>query len=378
MAGARRAVPSRVDPDRRGTPHSPQLPGVCIVTEPTPPGTRAREAIETLLRREDLVAGQAEAVMEEVMSSGATPTQIAGFLIALAMKGVRPPELVGLARTMRHHAVRLPAVREACFDTCGTGGDRSNTFNVSSVTAIVLAACGIEVAKHGNRSVSSRCGSADLFEALGVRVDAGPDIVTRCLDKAGIGFFFAPAFHPSMRHAGPVRRELGVPTAFNLLGPLTNPAGARRQVIGVPRPELTDLLAQALLELGTERAWVVHGTAGLDEVSTVGPTKVCEVRDGEVAAFFLSPGDFGLPETNLSDLRVEGLDESVAVARSVLGGEKGPARDFVLANAGSGLLVAGQVDSLRDGVALAARAIDEERAQATLATMARVSQEGSA
>ena len=348
------------------------------MTEPAPRGARTRDAIDTLLRREDLVAEQAATVMEEVMSGGATPAQIAGFLIALAMKGVRPPELVGLARTMRHHAVRLPAVREACFDTCGTGGDRSHTFNVSSVTAIVLAACGIEVAKHGNRSVSSRCGSADLFEALGVRVDTGPDIVARCLDEAGIGFFFAPAFHPSMRHAGPVRRELGVPTAFNLLGPLTNPAGARRQVVGVPRPELTDLVAQALLELGTERAWVVHGAAGLDEVSTVGPTKACEVRDGEVAAFFLSPSDFGVPAARLSSLRVEGLEESVAVARAVLKGETGPARDFVLANAACGLLVADRVNSIEDGMALAAEAIDEGKAQATLATMARVSQEGSA
>ncbi len=316
--------------------------------------------------------------MEEVMSGGATPAQIAGFLVALAMKGVRPPELVGLACTMRAHAVRLPAARGACFDTCGTGGDRSHTFNVSSLAAIVLAASGVEVAKHGNRSVSSRCGSADLFEALGVRVDAAPDVVARCLDEAGIGFFFAPAFHPSMRHAGPVRRELGVPTAFNLLGPLTNPAGARRQVVGVPRPELTDLVAQALLELGTERAWVVHGTAGLDEVSTVGPTKVCEVRGGEVAAFFLSPGDFGLPQGHLGDLRVDGLEASVAIARAVLGGETGPARDFVLANAASGLMVAGRVESLGDGVATAARAIDEGWAQSTLSAMARVSQEGSA
>ena len=337
-----------------------------------------RDAIETLLRREDLIAEQAEAVMGEVMSGGATPAQIAGFLVALAMKGVRPPELVGLARTMRQHAVRLPAPREACFDTCGTGGDRSHTFNVSSLAAIVLAGCGIEVAKHGNRSVSSRCGSADLFEALGVRVDAGPDVVARCLDEASIGFFFAPIFHPSMRHAGPVRRELGVPTAFNLLGPLTNPAGARRQVIGVPRPELTDLLAQALVVLGTERAWVVHGAAGLDEVSTVGPTKVCEVRAGEVSAFFLSPGDFGLPEVSLSRLRVEGLDESVAVARAVLDGEKGPARDFVLANAAAGLLVADRADSLEEAMAAATRVIDEGKAHAALATMARVSQEGRA
>ena len=335
-----------------------------------------RDAIETLLRHKDLTAAQAEGVMSTVMSGGATPAQIAGFLVALAMKGVRPQELVGLARTMRAHAVRLPAPRAACMDTCGTGGDRSHTFNVSSLAAIVLAGCGIEVAKHGNRSVSSRCGSADLFEALGVRVDAEPATVARCLDEAGIGFFFAPTFHPSMRHAGPVRRELAVPTAFNLLGPLTNPAGARRQVVGVPRPELADLVAQALNALGTEHAWVVHGAPGLDEVSTAGPTKVCEVRDGAVSAFFLSPADFGLPETSLDGLRVEGLDESVAVARAVLDGRHGPARDFVLANAAAGLRVTGRVATLDEGVAVAAAAIDEGRARDALETMARVSQEG--
>ena len=335
-----------------------------------------RDAIETLLRHKDLTAAQAEGVMSTVMSGGATPAQIAGFLVALAMKGVRPQELVGLARTMRAHAVRLLAPRAACMDTCGTGGDRSHTFNVSSLAAIVLAGCGIEVAKHGNRSVSSRCGSADLFEALGVRVDAEPATVARCLDEAGIGFFFAPTFHPSMRHAGPVRRELAVPTAFNLLGPLTNPAGARRQVVGVPRPELADLVAQALNALGTEHAWVVHGAPGLDEVSTAGPTKVCEVRDGAVSAFFLSPADFGLPETSLDGLRVEGLDESVAVARAVLDGRHGPARDFVLANAAAGLRVTGRVATLDEGVAVAAAAIDEGRARDALETMARVSQEG--
>ena len=348
------------------------------MTGTTSGATTLRDAIETLLRREDLTAAQAEGVMATVMSGDATPAQIAGFLVALAMKGVRPPELVGLARTMRAHAVRLPAPRGACVDTCGTGGDRSHTINVSSLAAIVLAGCGIEVAKHGNRSVSSRCGSADLFEALGVRVDAEPAVVARCLDEAGIGFFFAPTFHPSMRHAGPVRRELGVPTAFNLLGPLTNPAGARRQVVGVPRPELTDLVAQALKALGTERAWVVHGAAGLDEVSTAGPTKVCEVRDGEVSAFFLSPSDFALPKVSLAGLRVDGLDESVAAARAVLDGQPGPARDFVLANAAAGLRVADRVETLEEGVALAAEAIDEGKARHALETMARVSQEGRA
>ena len=333
-----------------------------------------RDTLDTLLRREDLTEAQAAAAMQQVMAGAATPAQIAGFLVALAMKGERPGEIVGLARTMRAHAVPLSRSREACFDTCGTGGDRSHTFNVSSLSAIVLAACGVEVAKHGNRSVSSRCGSADLFEALGVNVAASPAVVERCLDEAGIGFLFAPAFHPSMRHAGPVRKELGIRTAFNVLGPLTNPAGARRQVVGVPRPELADLVARALAELGSERAWVVHGAEGLDEVSTVGHTKVCEVRAGAVSTFYVHPSDFGLRPTTLDRLRIDGLDAGVRIARQVLGGESGPARDFVLANAAAGLLVAGRVESLADGVQAASEALRSGRAGATLERMAQCSQ----
>ena len=334
-----------------------------------------RDTLDTLLRREDLTAEQAAAAMEQVMTGAATPAQIAAFLVALAMKGERPVEIVGLARTMRAHAVSLSRPREACFDTCGTGGDRSHTFNVSSLAAVVLAACGVEVAKHGNRSVSSRCGSADLFEGLGVNIAASPAVVERCLDEAGMAFLFAPAFHPSMRHAGPVRRELGIRTAFNVLGPLTNPAGARRQVVGVPRPELADLVARALAELGTERAWVVHGAEGLDEVSAVGHTRVCEVQAGTVSTFHVHPADFGLAPTTLDRLRVDGLDDSVHIARSVLDGEEGPARDFVLANAAAGLLVAGRVESLADGVRMGLDALRSGRAAATLQRLARCSQE---
>ena len=333
-----------------------------------------RDTLDTLLRRENLTEAQAAAAMAQVMKGAATPAQIAGFLVALAMKGERPREIVGLARTMRAHAVALSRPRETCFDTCGTGGDRSHTFNVSSLSAIVLAACGVEVAKHGNRSVSSRCGSADLFEALGVNVAATPAVVERCLDEAGIAFFFAPTFHPSMRHAGPVRRELGIRTAFNLLGPLTNPAGARRQVVGVPRPELTDLVAGALAELGSERAWVVHGAEGLDEISTVGHTKVCEVRAGAVATFYVHPADFGLTPTTLDRLRVDGLDASVGIARAVLGGEAGPPRDFVLANAAAGLLVAGRVESLADGLEMGLDALRSGRAAETVERLAQCSQ----
>src|SRR6185503_7549203 len=239
--------------------------------------------IEKLGRHEDLTMDEASAAMAEVMEGHAAPAQIAGLLIGLAMKGERPAEIVGLAKTMRAHAVPLSnraGKNEAVFDTCGTGGDRSGTFNISSCAAIVVAACGVKVAKHGNRSVSSRSGSADVFEALGVKVTAAPAVVERCLAEAGIGFFFAPTFHPSMRHAAQARRELGVRTAFNLLGPLTNPAGATRQLVGVPRPEFTELLARALMLLGSERAWVVHGADGIDEISTAGYTKISECRGG--------------------------------------------------------------------------------------------------
>src|SRR5438874_4801593 len=241
-----------------------------------------QDLIEKLTRHEDLTADEAAAAMAEVMEGRAAPAHIAALLIGLAMKGERPVEIVGLAKTMRAHAVRISRRFDDVFDTCGTGGDRANTFNISSCAALVVAAAGVRVAKHGNRSASSRTGGADVYEALGVRVTAPPAVVERCLAEAGIGFFFAPTFHPSMRHAGPVRRELGIRTAFNLLGPLTNPAGATRQLVGVPRPEFTELLARSLLLLGTTRAWVVHGADGIVELTTTGYTKISECRDGDV------------------------------------------------------------------------------------------------
>ena len=331
------------------------------------------ELIEKLQRWRDLTETEAAGAMAEIMDGRATPAQIAGLLIALSMKGERPAEIVGLARTMRANAVRLAGTYEDAFDTCGTGGDRQHTVNVSSLAALVVAACGVRVAKHGNRSVSSRCGSADLFEALGVDVTASPEVVERCLTNVGIAFFFAPTFHPSMRHAGPTRRELGVRTAFNLLGPLTNPAGARRQVVGVPRPEHTDLVARALARLGSERAWVVHGAEGLDEISTAGHTKVCECRAGCVHSFYVHPSDFGIDGGSLDELRVSDLEGSVAASHGVLAGEQGPARDFVVANAAAALVVAGRASSPREGAAHAAAALDDGRASATLEALARCS-----
>src|SRR5918992_5685589 len=278
--------------------------------------------IEKLVRHEDLTAEESAAAMEEVMEGRATPAALAGLLSALAMKGERPTEIVGFARTMRAHAVKLSTPPGEVFDTCGTGGDRSGTFNISSAAAVVVAACGVKVAKHGNRSVSSQCGSADVYEALGVDVAADPAVVEASLETVGIAFFFAPTFHPSMRHAGPVRRELAVRTAFNLLGPLTNPAGTRRQLVGVPHSELTELLARALLLLGSERAWVVHGADGIDEMSTTGYTKVSECRDGAVSTFYVHPSDFGLPKAERRDLIGGDTAANAAIVRELLGGGK--------------------------------------------------------
>ena len=330
--------------------------------------------IEKLQRRQDLTTDEAAAAMDEIMEGRAQPAQIAGLLIALAMKGERPAEIVGLARTMRARATKLSRVPEDVFDTCGTGGDRAHTFNVSTIAAVVVAASGVRVAKHGNRSVSSRCGSADLFEALGVNVAAPPAVVERCLMEAGIAFFFAPTFHPSMRHAGPTRKDLGVRTAFNLLGPLTNPAGASRQLVGVPRPELTELVARSLSLLGARRAWVVHGADGLDEISTTGYTKVSECRDGAVNTFYLHPSDVGVPKATPESLKGGDAGANAQVARDVLSGGRGPARDIVLMNSAASLLIAGAAADLGEGMKMAEAAIDEGRAAAVLDRLVRASQ----
>ena len=329
--------------------------------------------IEKLVRHEDLTADEAAAAMQEVMDGRASSAALAGLLSALAMKGERPAEIVGFARTMRANAVKLSQPATDVFDTCGTGGDRSGTFNISSAAAVVVAACGVKVAKHGNRSVSSRCGSADVFEQLGVNVAASPAVVERTLHEAGIAFFFAPTFHPSMKHAGPTRRELGIRTAFNLLGPLTNPAGATRQIVGVPKSELTVLLARALMLLGSTRAWVVHGADGLDEISTTGYTKVSECRDGAVHTFYVHPADFGLAKAAPAALMGGDAAANADIVRRVLDGHGGPPRDVVLLNAGAALFVAGRAESVGSGIRLAGEAIDSGAARSTLDQMVRMS-----
>ena len=330
--------------------------------------------LEKLTRREDLTADEASAAMTEVMEGRATPAQIAGFLVGLAMKGERPVELVGLARTMRAHAVTLSRTFDGVFDTCGTGGDRSGTFNISSATAVVVAACGVRVAKHGNRSVSSACGSADVFSELGVETAAAASVVEHCFDQAGIAFFFAPTFHPAMRHAAQARRDLAIRTAFNLLGPLTNPAGATRQLVGVPKPEFTELLARALQLLGSERAWVVHGADGIDEISTTGYTKISECRGERVSTFYVHPADFGIAKTAPAMLKGGDAATNAAIIRRLLQGERSPARDVVLLNAGAALFIAGRSSSVREGIERAAAALDRGDAVRTLEAMVRASQ----
>jgi anthranilate phosphoribosyltransferase len=314
--------------------------------------------LEKLMRSETLSVDESAEAMGAIMSGDATPAQIGALLVGLTMKGERPAEIVGLATTMRANAVQLSKTFDDVFDTCGTGGDRSGTFNISSAAALVAAAAGLRVAKHGNRSVSSQCGSADVYEALGVNVAAAPALVERSLEEVGIAFFFAPTFHPSMRHAAPVRRELGVRTAFNLLGPLTNPAGTRRQLVGVPHAELTELIARSLLMLGSDRAWVVHGADGIDEMSTTGHTKVSECRNGAVSTFYVHPSDFGIAKAERKDFQGGNAATNAAIVRAIIGGEKGPRRDVVLLNAGASLFVGAKAESVREGIARAAEAID--------------------
>jgi anthranilate phosphoribosyltransferase len=320
-----------------------------------------KEQLAKLLRGERLTEEEAGAAMGTLMDGEATPAQIGALLAALAVRGESEDEIVGFARTMRSRAV--PIRSQGAIDTCGTGGDGSHTFNISTVASLVVAACGVPVAKHGNRS--ARCGSADLLEALEVKIDAAHKTVQRSLDEHGWAFLFAPAFHAATRHAVGPRKELGARTAFNLLGPLTNPAFPEAQIVGVPRPELAPLMARCLRRLGVKRAWVVHG-GGLDEISPEGPTLVATVDDGALGSLSLVPEDAGL--TPVPHAAIAGGDAatSAAIAREVLAGAAGPRRDVVVLNAAAALVVAGRAADLRDGAQKAQQAIDGGAASALL------------
>lgn len=324
------------------------------------------DLLNKVVRGENLSEHEAAGAMEAIMQGGATPAQIAGLLTALKLKGETIAEITGFARVMRKMATPVRSSHPLLVDTCGTGGDGANTFNISTVSALVLAGAGIKVAKHGNRSVSSRCGSADVLEALGVNLDLEPDAVEACLDAVGIAFLYAPALHGAMKHAAGPRRELGFRTVFNILGPLTNPAGARAQVLGVYSAALVPVLAEVLLRLGSERAFVVHGAGGLDEVSPVGPAVVCEVRNGEMHEYMLDPSRYGFELAELDELAGGTPAENAAIARDILAGAPGPRRDAVLMNAALGLMAAGAASSFTDGVAMAAGSIDSGLALAKL------------
>ncbi|MCL6595437.1 MAG: anthranilate phosphoribosyltransferase [Firmicutes bacterium] len=331
-----------------------------------------REAIGALVGGGGLDEAAAAEVMAEVMRGEATPAQVAGFLIALRLTGAESAAvLAGAARAMRDAATPVPARSRPLVDTCGTGGDGRSTFNVSTVAAFVVAGAGQPVAKHGNRAASGRSGGADCLERLGVRLEVDAADAARAIDDVGIAFLFAPSFHPSMRHVAPVRRELGVRTVMNLLGPLTNPAGADRQVVGVSSPEHLPLVAEALARLGTAHALVVHDRSGCDEITPVAPADAVEVRDGRLVPQVIDPRALGVAPCDLDDLTVADADASASVARSVLAGERGPARDTVLLNAAAALYVAGRAEDLREGMALAARSLDSGAAAERLEALRR-------
>jgi anthranilate phosphoribosyltransferase len=324
-----------------------------------------REALDALVAGRSLAVGEAEALFGDALGGAVTAAQLGAILIALRMKGEHVDELVGAARALRRRAVEVPGVPAGAVDTCGTGGDGARTFNVSTAAALVVAASGVPVAKHGNRAASSHCGSADVLEALGVTIDLDAGGVERCLAGAGIAFLFAPMFHPAMAHAGPVRRELRVPTVFNFLGPLTNPARPFAQAVGCSDARMLPLMAEVLARRGT-RAVLFRGDDGLDELTTTGPSTVYDVRDGVATATTLDPADLGFARASVDDLQGGDAATSAGLVRALLAGEPGPRRDVVLLNAGAALEVAGRASSLAEGVALAAATIDSGGAAAAL------------
>jgi anthranilate phosphoribosyltransferase len=334
-----------------------------------------RDILLKLCRREDLTRDEAREAFLHIMSGRAPEAQIGGLLVGLASKGTTVEELVGAATVMREKVISVACDPHdgVVLDTCGTGGDVRGTFNISTAAALVVASCGIKVVKHGNRSASSKAGSADVLEKLGVKLEADPPTLRRCLKEANICFAFARSHHPAMKFVGPARTALGIPTIFNLLGPLTNPAKARHQLLGVFTPELTDRLAAVLRELGSERAWVVHAEDGLDELSTIGPTRVSELKHGRITTWTFDPRTVGLPYARLSDLQVDTVEQAADALRRVFSGEKGPRRDIALLNAAAAMVIAGSSHDLTHGIAEAADALDSGRAMATLETLVRCS-----
>ncbi len=332
----------------------------------------ARAALGRVVAGGTLTRAEAESTMASVMTGEATAAQLGALLAALSVRGETVDEIAGFAAGMRAAATPV-ALRADAIDIVGTGGSRADPFNISTAASVVVAAAGARVAKHGNRAASGRCGSADVLEALGVRIDLGPEAIADCVDEVGVAFMFAARFHPAMRHAAPVRREIGIRTLFNVLGPLANPAGVRRMVVGVATPAIGETIARVLGELGAERALVVHGADGLDEISPTGVSRTWELRGGTVREGTIDPADVGLPRGTLAELDSGDAATNAATTRSILAGEPGTRRNAVLLNAGAALLVAGLAADLRDGVARAAEAIDAGAATARLARFVAVS-----
>lgn len=330
-----------------------------------------QESLKKIVQRQDLDESEMAEVMSEIMGGEATEAQIGAVMAALATKGETFAELAGAARAMRRKATRVQVTAQTVVDTCGTGGDRAGTFNISTTAAFVVAGCGVTVAKHGNRSVSSKCGSADLLEALGVRLEVVPEVVEEAIGELGIGFLFAPLYHGAMRHAAKPRRELGIRSIFNMLGPLTNPAGANCQLLGVYAPELTEMFAQALRLLGTRRALVVHGHDGLDEISVCAPTRVTELKDGEVRTYDLTPEQLLGRQARREEIAGGEVAVNAAITRSILNGEKGPKRDITVVNAAAALIAAGAAEDFPQALRLAESAIDEGKAREKLEALVR-------
>ena len=342
------------------------------------------EAIKKAVDRIDLTGEEAESVLDQIMTGQCTDAQIASLLTALRMKGETVAELTGFARVMRRRAAQVSArttvsaemgdtERDALIDTCGTGGDVSGSFNVSTATAFVVAGAGVRVAKHGNRSVSSQCGSADVVEALGVKIELTPEWIGRCIDEVGIGFLHAPLLHDAMKYVAPARRQMGIRTIFNMLGPLTNPAGAKIQLLGVYAAHLTELLARVLAELGSTRALVVHGSDGLDEITITGESKITELRDGEVNTYTVSPEDLGLARATLKEIQGGDARHNSEIILEVLRGGRGPRRDIVLLNAAAALVASGRASNLSEGVRAAAESIDSGKALRKLSRLIELS-----
>ena len=334
-----------------------------------------REAIDVVVSGQPLTMEQAAAVMRQIMLGEASPAQLGSFLTALRLKGESTEEIAGMATVMREFSLKV-RVEGTVVDSVGTGGDGSDSFNISTAAALVAAGAGVRIAKHGNRAASGSCGAADVLEALGVRIELPPEGVERCINEGGIGFMFAQAFHPSMRHAGPVRREIGIRTVFNILGPLTNPAAAQRQLIGVAFPQLGEKMAEVMRLLGSERSLVVHGAGGLDEIALDGDTTVWELRDGRVQTWMFQPDETGLGRWSVDDLRGGDRDANAATMRRLLNGESGPIRDAVLLNSAGVLLAAGAAASIPDGIEAAAQAIDSGSAGQRLNALVELSNTG--